>query len=176
MSEESKFKVGDKVKVIESNNTDGWFCIDKGDILGTVEIVVGRGSYRVKIGGYKGIYDNDCFAFSDKHLELIASQEHNEQGVKYDLDKPEASLIPKGVLTKVINVLGFGSKKYAKDNWQKVDNPKERYYNAAQRHINQWWEGEKYDSETGENHLAHAICCLMFMLWFDIQEDKEINK
>ena len=94
-----------------------------------------------------------------------------EQGVKYDSDKLEYSLLPKGVLNSVIKVLGFGSKKYSKDNWMKVDNPKERYYNAAQRHINQWWEGEKYDSETSENHLAHAMCCLMFLLWFDNQED-----
>ncbi len=97
-------------------------------------------------------------------------------GVKYDSDRPQHSLLPKGVLNKVINVLGFGRKKYAKDNWMKVDNPKERYYNTAQRHITQWWEGEKFDKETGENHLAHAICCLMFMLWFDNQEDKEVNE
>lgn len=101
--------------------------------------------------------------------EMVESA--NCRGVKYDSDKIEYSLLPKGVLNSVIKVLGFGSKKYSKDNWMKVDNPKERYYNAAQRHINQWWEGEKYDSETGENHLAHAMCCLMFLLWFDNQED-----
>jgi hypothetical protein len=30
-----------------------------------------------------------------------------------------------------------------------------------------WWNGELYDRETGYNHLAHAICELMFLLEFD---------
>lgn len=90
-------------------------------------------------------------------------------GVKYDGDKPEFSLLPKGVLQPVLRVLGFGKKKYAADNWQRVDNARERYYNAMQRHITSWWEGEAADPETGENHLAHAACCILFLLWFDNQ-------
>jgi ribosomal protein L32 len=27
-----------------------------------------------------------------------------------------------------------------------------------------WWGGEQRDPETGENHLAHAICCVAFLL------------
>lgn len=90
-------------------------------------------------------------------------------GIKYDSDKLEFSLLPKGVLQPVLRVLSFGKKKYAADNWQRVDNSKERYYNALQRHLTQWWEGEKTDPETGENHLAHAACCVFFLLWFDNQ-------
>lgn len=126
----------------------------------------------------------DCKDLFDKirsgEVELDCSEMNEETpkqpvksaGVKYDEDKLEPSLLPKGVLNSVLKVLGFGAKKYAKDNWMKVPNHKERYYNAMQRHITQWWEGEKYDSETGENHLAHAICCAMFLLWFDNQDNK----
>ena len=32
--------------------------------------------------------------------------------------------------------------------------------------------GEKIDSETGISHLAHAMCCLLFLLAFDLGEDK----
>ena len=105
--------------------------------------------------------------------EVSKQPSKTEQGIKYDSGKLEYSLIPKGVLTPIIQVLQQGCQKYSKDNWQRVDNPKERYYNALQRHIGQWWEGEKYDSETGENHLAHAACCLMFLLWFDNKDEKE---
>ena len=105
--------------------------------------------------------------------DVVKQPAKTEQGVKYDSGKLEYSLIPKGVLTPIIRVLQQGCQKYSKDNWQRVDNPKERYYNALQRHIGQWWEGEKYDTETGENHLAHAACCLMFLLWFDNKEDQE---
>ena len=30
-----------------------------------------------------------------------------------------------------------------------------------------WRDGEKNDLESGLHHLAHAGCCLLFMLWLD---------
>ena len=89
------------------------------------------------------------------------------KGVKADSNKRRYSLLPSGVVNQVVDVLEFGSKKYADDNWQKIDNARTRYYNAALRHIDAWWSGEIKDSETGKHHLAHAVCCLMFLVWFD---------
>ena len=164
MSEESKFKVGDKVWVTSIPYNVSEVDAKVGDVGVIIKTDDSGIPYKVKSGSF--VNDPNGIWFREENLELVT-----EQGVKYDSDKLEYSLLPKGVLNSVIKVLGFGSKKYSKDNWMKVDNHKERYYNAAQRHINQWWEGEKYDSETGENHLAHAMCCLMFLLWFDNQED-----
>lgn len=92
-----------------------------------------------------------------------------ETGVKHDKGKVRYSLLPKSVLEKVLNVLEFGANKYSKDNWQQVPNARDRYYDAAMRHIQAWYYGETKDPETGESHLAHAICCLMFLLWLDIK-------
>lgn len=89
------------------------------------------------------------------------------KGTKHDSDKVRYSLLPKGVLEKVLNVLEFGATKYAVENWKEVPNARTRYYDAAMRHIQAWYYGETKDPETGESHLAHAICCLMFLLWFD---------
>lgn len=86
-------------------------------------------------------------------------------GVKYDSDKPKWSLIPKGVVGQVVEVLTFGAKKYSPDNWMYV--PQERYYDALNRHLDAWHNGETRDPETGKHHLAHALSCLMFMLWLD---------
>ena len=36
------------------------------------------------------------------------------------------------------------------------------------RHLWAWKEGEQVDSESGKNHLAHAMCCLFFMLERDL--------
>lgn len=94
-------------------------------------------------------------------------------GRKFDGDKEQFSLLPTGVLKPVLKVLGFGAKKYAKDNWKYVDNARERYFNAAMRHLTAWWEGEKKDPETGESHLAHTVCCLFFLLWLDNKENTE---
>ena len=81
--------------------------------------------------------------------------------------KPRMSLLPKGVLNAVIRVLEFGASKYAENNWQTVTDARRRYYDAMLRHIDAWWQGEQKDSETGESHLAHAICCAMFLMWLD---------
>ena len=89
------------------------------------------------------------------------------QGKKLDQNKPRMSLLPKGVLSAVIRVLEFGATKYQADNWKHVPGAKTRYYDAMQRHIDAWWQGEQKDPETGEHHLAHAICCGMFLWWFD---------
>lgn len=88
----------------------------------------------------------------------------NEQGKKLDSDKPRFSLIPQGTLQPVIRVLEFGAKKYSENNWRNVENARTRYFDAAHRHLDAWWNGQQVDSETNESHLAHAICCLMFLL------------
>ena len=63
------------------------------------------------------------------------------------------------------------AKKYAPDNWKYVPNADARYMDAAFRHMAQYMQGDKYDGETGNNHLAHAVCCLLFKLWFDRQQE-----
>ena len=96
----------------------------------------------------------------------------NEQGKKLDSDKPRFSLIPQGTLQPVVRVLEFGAKKYSENNWRNVENARTRYFDAAHRHIDAYWHGEKKDVETGESHLAHAICCLMFLL--AMESDKKL--
>jgi hypothetical protein len=86
------------------------------------------------------------------------------QGVKYDSDKLDWSLVPVDSMEKVIEVLMFGAKKYAPGNWKKVEDAERRYYNAAMRHLTATQRGEELDPETGLAHLAHAACCLLFLL------------
>ena len=94
-----------------------------------------------------------------------------KQGVKYDDGKARWELIPFRAMRDVVDVLTYGSRKYADDNWKIVPDARKRYVSAAFRHLTDWAGGEKKDSETGKSHLAHAICCLLFLLWFE-QEDE----
>ena len=87
-------------------------------------------------------------------------------GMKFDDGKPMWRLLPFRELREVVDILTFGVKKYAIDNWKKVT-PPERYIDAAFRHFTSWIEGEKIDPETGKSHLAHAVCNLLFLMWFD---------
>jgi len=95
--------------------------------------------------------------------ETLKEYDSNTKGLKYDSGKLNWSLMPFGALQEVVKVLEFGSKKYAPNNWQYVDNADERYWNAAMRHLIAYKTESETDSETGLSHLAHAICCMLFL-------------
>ena len=95
-----------------------------------------------------------------------------KQGIKYDDGKARWELIPFRAMRDVVDVLTYGSRKYADDNWKIVPYARKRYISAAFRHLTDWAGGEKKDSETGKSHLAHAICCLLFLLWFEQEDEK----
>lgn len=85
-------------------------------------------------------------------------------GSKHDSGKPLMGAVPPNALLAVARVLTFGIEKYGRDNWHQVENLGTRYMDAALRHINAYQRGEELDPESGENHLAHAVCSLMFIL------------
>jgi len=93
------------------------------------------------------------------------------EGKKLDAGKRRFTLLPWSVVGEVVDVLEFGARKYAVDNWKKVPDAETCYVNAALRHVTAVIEGEKFDPESGLPHLAHAICSLMFARWFQRQED-----
>lgn len=80
-------------------------------------------------------------------------------GVKYDNGKPDFTYISIELMEAVARVREFGAKKYARSNWKKGFKVT-RSCAAALRHIFQFLSGETVDSESGELHLAHAVCCL----------------
>lgn len=111
------------------------------------------------------------------------------KGIKYDNGKLRWSLLPIKVMREVIKVLMHGAKKYKPDNWKYVEPWDKRYYNSTKRHLNDWWLGYKNDGDeiedkeerkeaikkldkSGYHHLAHAICCLIFLLWGDMNKDR----
>ncbi len=88
-------------------------------------------------------------------------------GKKYDTEKARWDLLPWTVVSQIVEVLTFGCKKYGPNNWQLVPNARERYFAAAHRHLAAWRGGEQDDNESGLSHLAHAACCLLFLMWID---------
>jgi hypothetical protein len=92
---------------------------------------------------------------------------------KYDQKKAMWQLLPWQEIESVVRVLEFGAEKYAIDGWKSVPDGRRRYFNAAIRHLKQWHSGEKIDNESGLPHLAHASCCLLFMMWLDENGERE---
>ena len=93
-------------------------------------------------------------------------------GKKYDGGKPRWTLVPQGPMSVVVDVMTHGAEKYGADNWELVENGRERYMNAAFRHIDSWRGGEKLDPESGLHHLGHAATCLLFVLWHELKGEK----
>jgi hypothetical protein len=79
--------------------------------------------------------------------------------------KPRWDLVPFKAVDQIAQVLTFGAIKYKDNNWREGTRWG-RCYAALQRHVTAWWEGEELDPETGLSHLAHAGCCLFFLMEF----------
>lgn len=90
------------------------------------------------------------------------------KGKKYDAGKLPWQLVPWVAMREVVAVLKLGADKYNVGNWKFVPDARDRYFAATMRHLLAWYEGETRDPESGRHHLAHAVCCLLFLLWFSL--------
>lgn len=86
--------------------------------------------------------------------------------IKHDNIKPATDLLPSYALIKISEVLSYGANKYERHNWR-LGMKWSRMYGAALRHLFAWNDGENVDSETGKSHLAHAACCILFLLQYE---------
>lgn len=86
------------------------------------------------------------------------------RGVKHDNGKRRYDLLPWRAVAQVVDVLAFGSRKYGDGNWLRVPDHRRRYFAAMMRHAVAWYGGERLDTESGMNHMAHAACCALFLL------------
>lgn len=102
-----------------------------------------------------------------------AEKELTSAGIKHDSDKVPLDLLSPIALTEIAKVMSFGRSKYSAHNWRKGI-AWCRVIGAALRHILSFLGGEDKDPETGLSHLAHASCCLMFLLEYEVTH-KELD-
>ena len=88
------------------------------------------------------------------------------EGRKDDQDKLRYDLIPPELLEEVARVLTYGAVKYSERNWERGMSWG-RPFGALMRHMWAWWKGENCDPETGYSHLAHALCCITFLMTYE---------
>lgn len=92
----------------------------------------------------------------------------SDRGKKDDAGKVRFSLFPRRALGSILNVLDFGAQKYGAWSWVEVPDAKNRYLDALMRHVEAWRAGERFDPESGQMHLAHAACCVVFLLGLEL--------
>jgi hypothetical protein len=86
--------------------------------------------------------------------------------LKFDTNKLPLNLLSTEAMNQTAAVLAFGAEKYAAHNWR-AGFAWSRPLAAAMRHITAFNDGEDRDPESGLSHLAHAACCIMFLLEFE---------
>ena len=100
---------------------------------------------------------------------------NNKIGVKDYKKKLRWSLIPFKALEGCVRVLMYGATtKYSPNNWKSVE-PQGVYADAIYRHLNAYVAGEEFDDETGESHLSHLLCDVLFLEYHRMNRDKNTS-
>jgi hypothetical protein len=101
--------------------------------------------------------------------EFLNHIKETDKGKKNDADKVRWELLSVPAIREIAKVMTFGAKKYDAHNWRGGFDWS-RLYGAALRHLTSHMEGDSIDSESGLSHLAHAGCCIMFLLEHEIRK------
>lgn len=73
------------------------------------------------------------------------------------------SVLPTPVLAEAALGMFEGALKYGRHNYRAVGVRASIYYDATQRHLTAWWEGEDLDPESKLSHITKAITSLMVL-------------
>ena len=82
-------------------------------------------------------------------------------------DKLRWDLLPMSEIEDIVKLYHRGAKKYKPDSWKQLNDGFNRYRAALLRHMMAYLNGERYDKETGSNHLTAVAWNAIAMLWFD---------
>lgn len=101
-----------------------------------------------------------------------------QEGKKYDEGKNRMGLMCENfsrALWEVAKVSTFGSLRYGANNWQHLENPKERYMDALCRHLFQHLQGNKVDSDSGLLHLSAVCWNALALLEFEVKGKTDVE-
>jgi len=97
-----------------------------------------------------------------KKSEMVQGAAPKEQAERYNQGKLEYSMLDLTKLAPCVEVLMFGKKKYARDNWKKGMNTSS-IIDSLIRHLAAIQSGEVLDPESGLSHLGHLQANCLFL-------------
>lgn len=80
------------------------------------------------------------------------------------LTKPALHAIPPVALLHLGGAMADGERKYGLCNWRDNEVSASVYYDAIQRHLLAWWDGEDLAVDSRISHLAHVMACCAILL------------
>jgi hypothetical protein len=90
--------------------------------------------------------------------------------------------IPAPVIWELAVAMFEGALKYARHNYRAVGVRASVYYDALNRHIDAWWDGQDVDPDSGLHHITKAIATLFVLRdsmirgnWVDDRPPRSIN-
>ncbi len=89
-------------------------------------------------------------------------------GFKFDKGKLRYDLIPMESMKALATILTLGAEKYAARNWE-GGMSWQRVYASLMRHLVAFEAGEDTDPESGELHMAHALCNVVFLVTYQMR-------
>ena len=156
----SKFKVGDKVRVI--NNDAPFFRA--GDI-GLVTETDGR---LVTIKSDTPSYSLAEWVTNSDNIERVTEEKPaglDGGGKRFNSDKPRVELLVAEAMEAEARVWAMGAKKYGDWNWQR-GMKWTTVLGCLLRHTFAIMRGEDFDEESGELHAAHIKCNATMLIYY----------
>jgi hypothetical protein len=80
------------------------------------------------------------------------------------MTKAPLDLVPPSASFYLAKAFADGAKKYHPYNWRVNGISSSVYYAAAKRHLDAWWDGEDIATDSGVEHVAHAMACCALIL------------
>lgn len=102
----------------------------------------------------------------------MAYPDNNPKTVQ-GLRKPSFDSIPPSALVHLGQAMRDGREKYGPMNWRESPVSISVYYNAALRHLFDFWDGEDSAADSGVHHLGHTMACCAIIL--DAMEQSTLN-
>ena len=87
------------------------------------------------------------------------------------IGKVPQSAVPRTVIAELGVAMMEGARKYGRHNYRIAGVRASVYFDALNRHMDAWWEGEDIDPDSGLSHITKAIATLTVLRDGMIQEN-----
>lgn len=166
----SKFKVGDKVRVIYTHLEDReLYGIQKGQVYEITDIHYDEyfiaspkaGEDRLMFERQLELVEEDLIVHDDPKPFGEVSKSATGS-LRFNEGKPEVSQVDPKFIMALADLMTASSKKYGKHNYalgQQYSTP----FDSCMRHLMKFMQGENIDEESGKDHLIHAAANIMIM-------------